>query len=70
MVDLRDKMLNSHHPVIFYEITPPQEKAKASTAEAYIQCAVELIDSSAKEFVDELGAVYTHSFETKYNIFD
>lgn len=45
-MNLREKILIARHPVILYEIIPPPEKAKPTNAEAYAQCAVELLDSS------------------------
>lgn len=43
---MREKIITAHHPVILYEIIPPAEKAKPENAEAYAQCAVELLNSS------------------------
>lgn len=47
MTNLREKIMIAHHPVIFYEIIPPPERAKPTNVEAYAQCAIELLDSSA-----------------------
>lgn len=47
MLNLKEKIIGVQHPVILYEIIPPKEDATTNNFEAYVQCAVELLDSSS-----------------------
>lgn len=45
MKNLRDKILDSSQPVIFYELLPPNTQETAHL-DAYIECAIDLLTSS------------------------
>jgi 5,10-methylenetetrahydrofolate reductase len=46
-MNLGTKILDSRHPVIVYEVIPPPGRAKSANIEAYANCTVELLNSSA-----------------------
>ncbi len=47
MSKLHEKITDSAHPIIFYELTPPTRDINKAGIQAYVECAAELVTSTS-----------------------
>jgi 5,10-methylenetetrahydrofolate reductase len=65
MNNLRDKILDTHCPVILYELLPPTSN-DSSNVEAYVECAIDLLTSASIK-IDAVNIPEIHDENHKEN---